>query len=94
MADSLNKQDLVAAIAASTGQSQSAVSGVVDALFATVASTVAAGGKVAIPGWISFELTDTAARTGRNPQTGATIEIPAGKRVKVAAGSKLKAVAK
>ncbi|WP_292685381.1 HU family DNA-binding protein, partial [Microbacterium sp. SCN 70-27] len=36
----------------------------------------------------------TAARTGRNPQTGAEIAIPAGKRVKVTAGSKLKAVAK
>ena len=37
---------------------------------------------------------DTAARTGRNPQTGAEIKIAAGKRVKVTAGSKLKAAAK
>lgn len=94
MAESLNKQDLVAKVAAATGQSQSAVAGVVDALFSTVASTVSDGGKVSIPGWLSFEVTETAARTGRNPQTGESISIPAGKRVKVSAGSKLKAAAK
>ncbi|MBF4567099.1 HU family DNA-binding protein [Plantibacter sp. VKM Ac-2876] len=90
----LNKTELVAAIAASTGQSQATVGSVVDALFTTVAETVATGSKVSIPGWIAFEQTDTAARTGRNPQTGAEIQIPAGKRVKVTAGSKLKASVK
>jgi DNA-binding protein HU-beta len=49
---------------------------------------------VSIPGWISFETATTAARTGRNPRTGETIEIPAGKRVKVSVGSKLKAAVK
>ena len=42
----------------------------------------------------TLEQVDTAARTGRNPQTGAEIKIPAGKRVKVTAGSKLKAAVK
>lgn len=93
MADK-NKTELVAEVAASTNLSQAAVSSVVDALFGTVASTVADGGKVTIPGWISFEAADTAARTGRNPQTGESIQIPAGKRVKVSAGSKLKASVK
>ncbi len=94
MADNLNKTELVAKVAEATGQSQAAVGGVVDALFATIASTVAGGGKVSIPGWLAVEQTATSARTGRNPQTGATIQIPAGKRVKVTAGSKLKASAK
>ncbi|ERK71895.1 MULTISPECIES: HU family DNA-binding protein [Leifsonia] len=95
MADkSLNKTELVAAVAAASGQSQATVSGVVDAFFATISETVAAGGKVTIPGWLAAERTETAARTGRNPQTGAEISIPAGHRVKLTAGSKLKAAVK
>lgn len=91
---SLNKTELVAKIAADTGQSQAAVASVVDSFFAAVSETVAKGDKVSIPGWIAFESADTAARTGRNPQTGDTINIPAGKRVKVSVGSKLKAAVK
>jgi DNA-binding protein HU-beta len=49
---------------------------------------------VTIPGWLAAERTETAARTGRNPQTGAEINIPAGHRVKLTAGSKLKASVK
>ncbi|GAA1702418.1 HU family DNA-binding protein [Microbacterium sediminicola] len=91
---SITKTELVASIAASTGQSQAAVSGVIDALFSTVAEAVAKGSKVSIPGWVSFEQVETSARTGRNPQTGAEIQIPAGTRVKVTAGAKLKAAGK
>jgi DNA-binding protein HU-beta len=95
MADkTLNKNDLVAAVAADSGQSQAAVSGVVDALFAVLAKSVGEGTKVSIPGWLSVERTHRAAREGRNPATGATIQIPAGYGVKVSAGSKLKAAAK
>lgn len=90
----LNKTELVAKIAAETGQSQAAVSSVIDGLFAAVSETVAGGDKVSIPGWISFETATTAARTGRNPRTGESIDIPAGKRVKVSVGSKLKAAVK
>ncbi|GEP47425.1 MULTISPECIES: HU family DNA-binding protein [Microbacterium] len=90
----ITKTELVASIASATGQSQSAVSGVLDALFSTVSDAVAKGDKVTIPGWIAFERVDTAARTGRNPQTGEEIKIAAGKRVKVTAGSKLKAAVK
>lgn len=91
---SLNKTELVAKVAAETGQSQAAVSSVLDGVFAAVSETVAAGGKVTIPGWLSFESVDTAARTGHNPRTGEAIQIPAGKRVKVSVGSKLKASVK
>lgn len=90
----ITKTELVASIASATGQSQSTVSGVLDALFSTVSDAVAKGDKVTIPGWIAFERVDTAARTGRNPQTGEEIKIAAGKRVKVTAGSKLKAAVK
>ncbi len=95
MADkTLNKTDLVAAIAAESGQSQATVAGVVDAFFGIVATSVGEGTKVSIPGWISFEQTHRAARAGRNPATGETIQIKASNGVKVSAGSKLKAAAK
>ena len=95
MADkSLNRTELVAAVAAESGQSQAAVNGVIDALFSVVSTNVANEVKVSIPGWLSFERNHRDARTGRNPQTGATIEIPAGHSVKISAGSKLKAAAK
>lgn len=95
MADkTVNKTELVAAIAAETGQSQATVSGVLDSLFGQLASNVANGTKVTIPGWISVEQTERAARTGRNPRTGEAIKIAASKGVKVSAGSKLKAAVK
>ncbi|MCU1635786.1 MAG: transcriptional regulator [Cryobacterium sp.] len=95
MADkSLNKTELVAAVAAASGQSQAAVDGVLNAFFNTLAETVANDGKVTIPGWLGVERTATSARTGRNPQTGEEISIAAGYRVKLTAGSKLKAAAK
>jgi DNA-binding protein HU-beta len=91
MADkSLNRTELVAAVAAESGQSQAAVNGVLDALFATLAE----GTKVTIPGWLAVERTHRAARAGRNPSTGEAIQIAAGYGVKVSAGSKLKAAAK
>ena len=95
MADkSLNRTELVAAVAAESGQSQAAVSGVVDALFSVLATSVGDGIKVSIPGWLSFERTHRAARAGRNPQTGEAIQIKASYGVKISAGSKLKAAAK
>ena len=95
MADkSLNRTELVAAVAAESGQSQATVNGVVDALFSVVSGSVADGTKVTIPGWIAFEKTHRATRTGRNPQTGEAIEIAASDSVKVSAGSKLKAAVK
>ncbi|MBX3312094.1 MAG: HU family DNA-binding protein [Microbacteriaceae bacterium] len=94
MAETVTKTELVAKVAAATGESQAAVGRVLDGVFAAIAETVAKGGKVTIPGWLSAEVVATAARTGRNPATGAEIQIPAGKRVKVSAGSKLKAAAK
>ena len=90
----ITKTELVASIASATGESQATVGRVVDVLFSAVSEAVAKGEKVTIPGFLSFETVETAARTGRNPQTGAEIQIAAGKRVKVTAGSKLKAAAK
>ena len=95
MADkSLNRTEFVAAVAAESGQSQAAVNGVVDAIFAVLATSVGEGTKVSIPGWLAVERTHRSARTGRNPQTGETIQVPASNAAKVSAGAKLKNRAK
>ena len=95
MADkSLNRTEFVAAVAAESGQSTAVVGSVVDGLFAVLSTTLSEGTKVSIPGWLSVERTDRAARTGRNPQTGEAIQIAASKGVKISAGTKLKAAAK
>lgn len=88
-----NRSELVAEVASKAETSQVAVNAVLDAVFQVLAETVHNGGKVTIPGWISVERTERAARTGRNPQTGEPIQIAAGFGVKVSAGSKLKAAA-
>ena len=93
MADTLNKSELVAKIASSTGQSQATVDGVLNGLFEALAQSVGSGTKVSIPGWLAVERTHRAARTGRNPQTGESIDIPAANTVKVTAGSNLKKAA-
>lgn len=95
MADkSLNKTELVAKVAAATGLSQTAVDSVLNGLLNTLAQSVSKGVKVSIPGWIAVERTERAARTGLNPRTRETIQIPAGHSVKITAGSKLKAAVK
>ena len=88
-----NRSELVAEVAGKSNLSQTAVNGVLDALFEVFESSVASGEKVSIPGWLAVERTERAARTGRNPQTGEEIQIPAGFGVKLTAGSKLKAAA-
>jgi DNA-binding protein HU-beta len=90
----MNKSELVAAIAARTEQTQKDVDETITALFEVVAEAVGKGEKVTVPGWISFEQTQRAARQGRNPATGEAMQIPATKAAKVSAGSKLKAAAK
>ena len=86
-----NRTELVAEVAEKSGKSQATVNAVLDAVFQVFESSVSKGEKITIPGWMAIERTDRAARTGRNPQTGETIQIPAGHGVKLTAGSKLKA---
>lgn len=91
----MNKSELVEKIAENTGMSKSDIDTALGGLFAVVADHVRRSDeKITVPGWISFEQTTRAPRTGRNPRTGETIQIAASKGVKVSAGSKLKAAAK
>ena len=86
----MNKAELVSAVAEKSGQSAAAVGSVLSAFEDVVTSTVAGGGKVQIPGFLSFERADRAARTGRNPATGAEIQIAAATVPKVKVGKSFK----
>ncbi len=73
----MNKAELVDAVAKKTGQTKRMTEGFVDAMIETVMDSVSKGDKVSIVGFGSFEKRDRKARTGRNPRTNETIEIPA-----------------
>jgi len=91
----MTKTELVDAIASRTGVSKSDAGKVLDGFFEVASQVVGSSDdKITLPGFLSIERTHRGARTGRNPQTGETIQIPAGTGVKVSAGSKLKAAAK
>jgi DNA-binding protein HU-beta len=91
----MNKTELVDAVAERAEVSKKDAAAVIDAMFVEISRAVAKGEeKVTIPGMVSFEQVDRKARKGFNPQTGAEIEIPASKAVKITAGAKLKAYAK
>ncbi len=79
------------AVAEASGVSSKDVDATLKAFQQVVSDTVAKGeDKISIPGFLSFEQVDRAAREGRNPSTGETIQIAASKAVKVTAGSALK----
>lgn len=73
----MNKADLIAAIAAETEQSKTAVAKILDSLVDTVQKTVAAGDEVALIGFGTFKASARAARTGKNPRTGEALTIEA-----------------
>ncbi len=78
----LNKSDLVKALASATGSTQGEAQGQIDTIFQTIQSALRSGGKVSIHGFGTFSTKERAARTGRNPATGATIQIAASTNVK------------
>ena len=91
---SISRSDLVAALAQKADVSKSTADALLSAFGEFLTDAVHQGDKVSIPGIVSVERVSRAARTGRNPATGETINIPAGFGVKVSAGSRLKAAAK
>ena len=84
------KANLVDDVAQRSGADKSTVDRVLDAFFENVISQAQGGSKVAWPGFGSFSISQRAARTGRNPQTGAAVKIPASKAMKFSASSVLK----
>lgn len=86
----MNKTQLIDAVAAKTGLKKKDADAAVAAVLDAVADALAAGEKVQLIGFGTFEVKKRAARTGRNPATGAAIKIPACKFPAFSAGAKLK----
>ena len=86
----MNTQELAAKVEASAGLNKGDGRKAVDAVFAEIATAVAAGDDVSLNGFGKFSLKTTAERDGRNPSTGATIKIPAGKKAAFSAAKGLK----
>lgn len=86
----MNKQELIAAIANRTELSKKDAEKALKAFTDVVAEELKKGEKVQLVGFGTFEVSERAARTGKNPQTGAEIKIAACKAPKFKAGKALK----
>jgi len=87
----VNREELIETIAQETGETKAASERFLTSFLNTVQTRVAAGDRVALLGFGTFEVSNTAARTGRNPATGDAIEIPAKRRPKFKAGKQFAA---
>ena len=86
----MNKEELVQEVAKKTKTTQKETAEIISTTIDVISRTVAKGKKVTLVGFGTFEARKRAARTGRNPQTGKEIQIPA-KRVPVfSAGKKFR----
>lgn len=86
----MTKLELAKRVAADAGIPASQAASVVDAAFQAIAGELAAGQDVAIAGFGKFIVTERAAREGRNPATGETIQIAASRAAKFSAAGALK----
>ena len=86
----MNKSDLVSAIADNSGLSKADAARALEATTSAISGALASGDSVGITGFGSFLVRSRAARTGRNPQTGTSIAIPATKIATFKAGKTLK----
>jgi DNA-binding protein HU-beta len=86
----MNKAELVAAIAEKTELSKKDAEAALKAFTDVVAEELKKGDKIQLVGFGTFEVSERAARTGRNPQTGKEMTIPASKAPKFKAGKALK----
>ena len=86
----MNKAELVDAISDSAGLSKADAGKALDSALNAISSALAGGNAVSLVGFGNFSVSRRNARTGRNPQTGAVIQIPARNAVKFSAGKALK----
>jgi len=86
----LNKNDLIAHVAGSTGASKADAGRALDAVLDGIAGALAGGGEVRLTGFGTFSVGHRKATTGRNPRTGEPIQIAASNRPKFKAGKALK----
>jgi DNA-binding protein HU-beta len=86
----MNKAELVALVADKVDLTKKATEEVINILFDTISETLETGEKVVISGFGTFEIRSRVARVGRNPRTGADIDIPAQKTPAFRTGKVLK----
>ena len=86
----MNKNDLVNQVSDNTGLSKSDSAKAVDSVLDTITDTLKSGGVVRLVGFGTFLVSKRKATTGRNPQTGAAINIPAANVPKFRPGKALK----
>lgn len=86
----MNKSELVSAISAKSELSKKDAEKALKAFIDVVTEELTAGGKIQLVGFGTFEVSERAARTGRNPRTNENMEIPASKAPKFKAGKALK----
>ena len=85
----MNKAELIDAMASDANLSKADAKRALESLTSNVTKALKGGNKVALIGFGTFSISNRAARTGRNPQTGATIQIKAKKVAKFKAGAAL-----
>ena len=86
----VNKADLIDSVADATDMSKAEAGRALDAVLNGIAGALSQGDSVALVGFGTFNVRERAARMGRNPATGATIQIAASKGVGFKAGKALK----
>lgn len=86
----MNKSELIDAVAETADLSKASATRALDSIVDTVTASLQKGEPVVLVGFGTFQVKDRAARTGRNPQTGAPIEIKAAKVPSFKAGKALK----
>ncbi len=89
---SMNKEDLVQEVSKKAKVTQKEAYEIINTIMSTIEKTVAKGKKVTLVGFGTFESRKRAARTGRNPQTGATIKIAAKNAPVFTAGKNFKEI--
>ena len=88
----MTKVELIEQVTGKTGLAKKEVEGFLETAIATIQNALKTGGKVSLMGLGTFVVTDKKARIGRNPKTGAQVQIPAKKAVKFKPGKELKEV--
>lgn len=86
----MTKANIIDAVATKTGTTKKASEAAVNAALEAITEALKAGDKVQVFGFGTFEVKERAARTGRNPRTGETLEIAASKNVGFSAAKALK----
>jgi DNA-binding protein HU-beta len=86
----MQKKELVESVAAKTGMAKAGAEKAINAILETITQALQGGDKVTLVGFGTFSISERAGRTGRNPQTGKAIKIPAAKVPKFKAGKALK----